>query len=94
MDNESPKNLRNAETAQMLGELFSNKTFREWLWNERAKEVWVLRTIKTATIEGDALELARQNGRISYLESFMNEIKNAYTDSEKIKTLNKEVSKK
>ena len=82
---ESPKNLRNRETLHMLAKLFVDKEFRDWLWNERCKEVWELRKIKTGSIEGDALELARLNGRISYVESFMNEIKTAYNDLEKLK---------
>ena len=82
---ESPKNLRNQETLEMLAKLFADIKFRDWLWNERCKEVWELRKIKTGTIEGDALELSRQNGRISYVESLMNEIKTAYHDLSKIK---------
>ena len=85
---ESPKNLRNQETLEMLAKLFADIKFRDWLWNERCKEVWELRKIKTGTIEGDALELSRQNGRISYVESLMNEIKTAYHDLDKLKPKN------
>ena len=82
---ESPKNLKNQETLEMLAKLFADTKFRDWLWNERCKEVWELRKVKTGTIEGDALELSRQNGRISYVESLMNEIKTTYHDLDKLK---------
>ena len=79
------KDLRNEETLQMLAELWANRTFREYIFNLRNIEIQNLKKIKTGTIEGDALELQRGNGRIEALEKLMSVAQHCYADFEKIK---------
>lgn len=78
------KDLRNEETMQMLAELWANKTFREYIVNLRNIEIQGLKKIKTGTIEGDALELQRGNGRIEAIEKLMAVAQNCYASFEKI----------
>lgn len=83
--NESPKNLMNAETLQMLAECWANPTAREYFTNSRVQQVWALRKIENKNIEADALELAKRNGRISYIEELLLLMRTAYEDQNKIK---------
>lgn len=81
---ETPKNLKNAQTLEMLAKMWMDSEIRGYLENERIKEVWTLKLINTGSIEGDTHALIRQNGRIAYIEHLLNTIKNAYQDYEKI----------
>lgn len=81
-----PKNLKNAEMLQTLAEMWMNPVIRNWFENERSREVWKLKFIRTGSIEGDALELARQNGSVAYVENLLSAMKNAYKDYDKIQT--------
>lgn len=82
---ESPKNLMNAETLQMLAEWWANPKTREYFINSRVQQVWALRKIENKNIEADALELSKRNGRISYIEELLLLMKTAYEDKNKIK---------
>lgn len=81
---EQPKNLKNSQALEMLAKMWMDSEMRGYLENERVREVWTLKFIKTGTIEGNALALERQNGRIEYIEHLLNTMKNAYQDDEKI----------
>lgn len=83
---ESPKNLKNAQTLEMLAKMWMDNNIRGYLENERMKEVWTLKLINTGSIEGDTHALIRQNGRIAYIEHLLNTMKNAYADYERIQT--------
>ena len=69
----------------MLAELWAKKAFREYISNLRNIEIQSLKKIKTGTIEGDALELQRGNGRIEAIEKLMSVAQHCYVDFEKIK---------
>ena len=79
------KNMHNEETMQMLAEIWANRTFREYIFNLRNIEIEALKKIKTGTIEGDALELQRGNGRIEAIENLMKTARNCYESFEKIR---------
>ena len=83
---ESPKNLKNSATLEMLTKMYMDSDIRAYLENERIKEVWTLKFINTGTIEGDTHALIRQNGRIAYIEHLLGTMKNAWSDYEKIQT--------
>jgi hypothetical protein len=78
------KNLANEETLQMLAETWSKRSFREYIMNLRNIYIQDTKKIKTGTIEGDALELQRNNGRIEAIEKLMSVAQNCYNDFEKI----------
>lgn len=80
------KNLSNEETLQMLAEMWSQRTFREYMINLRNIYIQETKKIKTGTIEGDALELQRNNGRVEAIEKLMQVAQNCYEDFEKIKS--------
>lgn len=85
---QNPKNLMNAEVTHMLAEMWANSDFREYLWNERNKYIKSLKSIKTGTIEGDALELNKKQGNIESIERLLFDMKTAYANINKKKEVN------
>ena len=83
------RDLRNEETLQMLAELWADRIFREYTMNLRNIEIQNLKKIKTGTIEGDALELQRNNGRIEAIEKLMSVAQTCYKNFEKMKAKRK-----
>lgn len=84
MDFATPKNMKNEETMHTLAEMWSNATWREYIVNSRNQKIVGLRAIKTGTLEGDALELSRQNGEIQSIEELIRVMKIAYEDANKL----------
>lgn len=82
---DTPKNLMNAETMQMLASWWMDEKVKGYFMNARTQQVWALRKIKNKSFEADALELAERNGRISFVEELLQLMKIAYADSMKVK---------
>ena len=76
----------NAETLQMLAEMWANPKTREYFTNARVQQIWSLRRISNKSFEADALELANKNGRVSYVEELLLLMRTAYEDQLKIKS--------
>src|SRR3990167_6760533 len=54
--NDTPKNLMNAETMQMLAGWWMDSKVKDYFMNARTQQVWALRKIKNKSIEADDLE--------------------------------------
>lgn len=73
----------------ILGELWTKKEYREYLFNVRNKLVDSVRKIKTGTIEGDALALQRVNGAIEGVESVIRDAQICCQEYEKRKEVSR-----
>lgn len=90
----NPKNLMNAEVNHMLADMWANVDFREYLWNERNKYIKGLKSIKTGTIEGDALALSKGQGNIESIERLLFDMKTAYANINKESEVSNATNKK
>lgn len=71
LEYKNPEVKDDAETRTMLAGLYADKHVREYFLNERNKYIKELKNIRTGTLEGDALLLARLNGRIEQVEQLL-----------------------
>jgi len=84
-DINTPKNMMNAQTMEMLAKWWTDTQAREYLMNSRSQQIWALKKIKNKSFEANALELAEKNGRISYIEELLQLMKIAYEDIAKLR---------
>lgn len=87
LEYKDPQNVMNQETLHALAETYGSKAYREYLLNFRNLLIKSLKTIKTGTIEGDALELARKNGMIAAIEDIVLASRSAFQDLASIKKI-------
>lgn len=82
-----PNKKITANVLHALAEIWANKEAREYLVNARNIQIKSLKNIKNGTIEGDALELSRKNGRIEMLEELLGVMASAFQDVAKLKEI-------
>ena len=86
MEQVEPKKTKKPWIIQKLAELYMTPWFKEYIHNERIKEIWKLKFIDKDTIEAETLETKKQKGRIAYIEDFIQTLKLAYKEYEELQT--------
>lgn len=84
-DYEDPINIKSGETLHMLAKRWEDKLHKTYLLNFRNLWIKSLKTIKTGSIEGDALELAERRGRIAAIEDILLAERDAFENLTKLK---------